>query len=402
MPSFRYKAVDAEGQRSQGKMDAINDVDLELRLRRMGLDLITFREVRSATGARGGSAGVDRKDLINFCFDLEQISRAGIPLIDGLRDLRDSLDRPRFKQVVTALVEDIEGGKMLSQAMSQFPRVFDSVFVSLVKAGEQTGRLTDVFENLSKSLRWQDELAAETKKLLIYPVMLLVLVVAVSLFLLTYLVPQLVGVLRTMRVDLPLQTRILIAASEFAVHYWWIIIGLPIAAITTLAVMMRTDPRIRRTLDALKLRIPVIGPLLQKIIMARFANFFGIMYQSGISILDAIRTSEGIVGNVVIAEGLRGAWQQINAGEPLSDTFQRLGLFPPLVIRMLRVGESTGALDAALFNVYYFYSRDVREGVERALKVMGPALNVLLGVLMALILFSILTPIYEMIGKLKF
>jgi type IV pilus assembly protein PilC len=166
--------------------------------------------------------------------------------------------------------------------------------------------------------------------------------------------------------------------------------------------MMRTDPRIRRTLDALKLRIPVIGPLLQKIIMARFANFFGLMYQSGISILDAIRTSEGIVGNVVIAEGLRGAWQQINAGEPLSDTFQRLGLFPPLVIRMLRVGESTGALDAALFNVYYFYSRDVREGVERALKVMGPALNVLLGVLMALILFSILTPIYEMIGKLKF
>ncbi len=401
MPSFRYKAVDADGQRTQGKMDAINDVDLELRLRRMGLDLITFRELRGGGATRSGS-GVDRKDLINFCFDLEQISRAGIPLIDGLRDLRDSIDRSRFKQVVSALVEDIEGGKMLSQAMSQFPRVFDSVFVSLVRAGEQTGRLTDVFENLSKSLRWQDELAAEPKKLLIYPIMLLTLVIAVSLFLLMYLVPQLVGVLRTMRIDLPIQTRILIATSDFAVAYWWLILGVPALALVVFTVLIRTDPRARRLLDAAKLRIPVIGPLLQKIIMARFANFFGIMYQSGISILDAIRTSEGIVGNVVIAEGLRNAWQQINAGDPLSDTFQRTGLFPPLVIRMLRVGESTGALDTALFNVHYFYGRDVREGVERALKVMGPALNVLLGVLMALILFSILTPIYEMIGKLKF
>jgi type IV pilus assembly protein PilC len=400
MPSFRYKAMDSAGAISRGKIDAINDIDLELRLRRMGLDLITFRESRTSVSLSGG--GIDRKDLINFCFDMEQITRAGIPIIDGLRDLRDGMDRPRFKQVVSALVEDIEAGKLMSQAMSQFPRVFDSVFVSLVRAGEQTGRLTDVFENLSRSLRWQDELASETKKLLIYPVMLLVLVVAVSLFLLIYLVPQLVGVLKTMRVDLPIQTRILIAVSDFALEYWWLLIALPVAAFVALSAWVRTDPRARYLLDLAKLRVPVVGPLLQKIILARFANFFGLMYQSGISILDAIRTSEGIVGNAVIAEGLRRAWQQINAGDALSDSFQKLGLFPPLVIRMFRVGETTGALDTALFNINYFYGRDVREGVDKALKVMGPALNVMLGVLMALILFSILTPIYEMIGKLKF
>jgi len=400
MPSFRYKAMDSAGAISRGKIDAINDIDLELRLRRMGLDLITFRETRTSVSLGGG--GIDRKDLINFCFDMEQITRAGIPIIEGLRDLRDGMDRPRFKQVVSALVEDIEAGRLMSQAMSQFPRVFDSVFVSLVRAGEQTGKLTDVFENLSRSLRWQDELASETKKLLIYPVMLLVLVVAVSLFLLIYLVPQLVGVLKTMRVDLPIQTRILIAVSDFALHYWWLLIALPVAAFIGLSAWVRTDPRARYLLDLAKLRVPVVGPLLQKIILARFANFFGLMYQSGISILDAIRTSEGIVGNAVIAEGLRRAWQQINAGDALSDSFQKLGLFPPLVIRMFRVGETTGALDTALFNINYFYGRDVREGVDKALKVMGPALNVMLGVLMALILFSILTPIYEMIGKLKF
>jgi type IV pilus assembly protein PilC len=364
MPSFRYKAMDSAGAISRGKIDAINDIDLELRLRRMGLDLITFRETRTSVSLGGG--GIDRKDLINFCFDMEQITRAGIPIIDGLRDLRDGMDRPRFKQVVSSLVEDIEAGKLMSQAMSQFPRVFDSVFVSLVRAGEQTGKLTDVFENLSRSLRWQDELASETKKLLIYPVMLLVLVVAVSLFLLIYLVPQLVGVLKTMRVDLPIQTRILIAVSDFALQFWWLFILLPVAAFVGLSAWVRTDPRARYLLDLAKLRVPVVGPLLQKIILARFANFFGLMYQSGISILDAIRTSEGIVGNAVIAEGLRRAWQQINSGDALSDSFQKLGLFPPLVIRMFRVGETTGALDTALFNINYFYGRDVREGVDKA------------------------------------
>jgi type IV pilus assembly protein PilC len=333
---------------------------------------------------------------------MEQINRAGIPLIDGLRDLRDGMERPRFKQVMSAVVEDIEAGKMMSQALAHFPKVFDPVFVSLVRAGEQTGRLTEVFESLSKSLRWQDELASETKKLLIYPVMLFLLVIAVSLFLLMYLVPQLVGVLKTMRVELPIQTRVLIATSDFAMHYWWVLLGLPVLAAVAIGVALKTNPRARYALDLAKLRIPIIGPLLQKIILARFANFFGLMYQSGISILDAIRTSEGIVGNIVVAEGLQRAWQQINAGDAMSESFNKLGLFPPLVIRMLRVGETTGALDTALFNINYFYGRDVREGVDKALKVMGPALNVLLGGLMALILFSILTPIYEMIGKLKF
>jgi type IV pilus assembly protein PilC len=165
---------------------------------------------------------------------------------------------------------------------------------------------------------------------------------------------------------------------------------------------VRSNERLAFVLDRVKLRIPVVGPILQKIILARFASFFALMYQSGITVLDAIRASEGIVGNRVIAEGLRRAWQQINAGDPMSETFQSLGVFPPLVIRMLKVGENTGALDRALLNVNYFYNRDVRDGVDKALKIMGPALTFVLGALMALILFAILTPIYDLIGKLEF
>ena len=400
MPTFRYKAMDVDGRLTRGRIDAINDVDLELRLKRLGLDLVTSSELRGSAGVRG--VAVPRKDLINFCFDMEQMTRAGIPLLDGLRDVRDSVENPRFRQVIAAILEDIEGGKMLSQAMAPFPRVFDGVFVSLVRAGEQTGRLTDVFESLWNTLKWQDELAAETKKLLIYPAMVLLVVLGVLLFLLMYLVPQVVGVLQTMRVDLPVQTRMLIAASDFTVKYWWLVLGLPVIATAGVVTAVRSNERLAFVLDRVKLRIPVVGPILQKIILARFASFFALMYQSGITVLDAIRASEGIVGNRVIADGLRRAWQQINAGDPMSETFQRLGVFPPLVIRMLKVGENTGALDRALLNVNYFYNRDVRDGVDKALKIMGPALTFVLGALMALILFAILTPIYDLIGKLKF
>jgi type IV pilus assembly protein PilC len=400
MPTFRYKAMDGVGRLAHGRIDAINDVDLELRLKRLGLDLVTARELRGTAGIRG--VRIDRKDLISFCFDMEQMTRAGIPLLEGLRDVRDSVESTRFRQVIAALLEDIEGGKMLSQAMAPFPNVFDGVFVSLIRAGEQTGRLTDVFESLWGTLKWQDELASETKKLLIYPVMVFMVVLGVMLFLLMYLVPQVVGVLQTMRVELPLQTRALIAASDFTVKYWWLVLGFPVIAAIAIVTTVKSNERAAFAFDRLKLRIPVLGPILQKIILARFASFFALMYQSGITILDAIRASEGIVGNRVVAEGLRRAGQQINAGEPMSDTFRGLGIFPPLVIRMLKVGENTGALDRALLNVNYFYSRDVKDGVDRALKVMGPTLTVVLGGLMALILFSILTPIYDLIGKLKF
>jgi type IV pilus assembly protein PilC len=165
--------------------------------------------------------------------------------------------------------------------------------------------------------------------------------------------------------------------------------------------MVRTRPGSRYLFDYVMLRLPVTGGILQKVILARFANFFALMYRSGITILEAVKTSEDIVGNRVISDGLRRAGQQINAGESMSEAFQNLGMFPPLVIRMLRVGETTGALDTALMNVTYFYNRDVRDSVDKALKLLEPTLTLILGGMLALILFSVLTPVYDVIGKLK-
>lgn len=401
MPTYEYKAIDRAGRPARGGLEAVNEVDLELRLRRMGLDLITYKQIERQTGGfRSGK--ITRQDLINFCFDMEQMYRSGIPIMEGLRDLRDSSDNPRFREVLTSMTEDMEGGRVLSQCTAAHPDVFDNVFTSLLRAGEQSGRIAEVFENLAASLRWQDELASQTKRLLIYPAMVLVVVLAVVVFLLIYLVPQVTSLLKTMGIALPMQTRALIFASNAVIDYWPFLFGVPVASAVAFVLLTRRNPKAAYLWDHAKLRLPVLGPILQKIILARFSNFFALMYQSGITVLDALKTSEDIVGNRVMADALMRAGQQINAGETLTETFQNLGIFPPLVIRMLRVGEATGAIDVALRNVNYFYTRDVREAVDKALKLLEPTLTLGLGVLLAFIMWSVLSPVYDILGKMKF
>ncbi|MEO1766675.1 type II secretion system F family protein [Thiobacter aerophilum] len=399
MPAFQYSAVDRDGRRLRGRMDAANEADLEQRLKRMGLDLITCRVQTDAAPLFGRP--VSRRDLINFCFQLEQITRSGIPLLDGVADLAATLDNPRFREVVAAVHEDMVGGRMLSDALANHPTVFDALFVSLIRAGEQTGNLPEVLANLAATLKWRDELAAQTKRLLIYPTAVLIVVGAVIVFLMLYLVPELTTFLRTMRQELPWQTRALIAISDFVGRYWLLLFLLLVTSLGLLLLASKRGGNARLTWDYLKLNLPLIGPILQKILLARFANFFALLYGSGITVLDALAACEGIVANRYVADGLRRAAQQIAGGESITESFRNTGLFPPLVLRMIRVGETTGALDAALMNVTYFYNRDVRESVERALKLLEPALTVLLGLILAAILFAVLAPVYDILGTVK-
>jgi len=180
------------------------------------------------------------------------------------------------------------------------------------------------------------------------------------------------------------------------------VLGMPVALAVAATAIVKHSPAAAYMWDYVKLRVPFTGAILQKIILARFANFFALMYQSGITVLDALKTTEGIVANRVIADGLMRAGQQIVAGESITEAFRNLGLFPPLVIRMLRVGEATGGLDTALSNVNYFYTREVRESVDKALKLLEPTLTLSLGTLLALVMWSVLSPVYDILGKLKF
>jgi type IV pilus assembly protein PilC len=399
MPFFDYRAIDQTGRNVRGTLSAVNDVDLELRLKRMGLDLITLAEL-SRQYAPSGRERITRRDLVTFCIHMRYITRAGIPLLEGLRDLRDSMDKRGFRDVLTALLEDLEGGKVLSQALTAHPAVFGAVFVQSVRAGEQTGLLDTVFERLAESLKWQEEVAAKAKRLMIYPALVLSVVGAAILFLLVYLVPQVLTLVETMGVALPLPTLILMAISSAVRSYWLIGLILVLLPGVGLPLWVKRSEAGRDWWDRTQLRLPIIGPIVQKIVLSRFTNTLAMMYRSGVTVLDALRAGEMVAGNRVIAGGIHRAAQQIADGRGLSESFQSLALFPPLVIRMLRVGETTGALDEALDNVTYFYNREVLDSIENGLRILEPLLTAILGLLLGGILVSVLLPIYDLIGNL--
>jgi type IV pilus assembly protein PilC len=401
MPLFSYKAIDAQGKAVVGRLEAINLFDLEQRLQRMELDLVGGA-LASDMARLLGAGKVTRQDLINFCFHLEQLATAGVPLVEGLTDLRDSMENPRFREVVSGLIESIQGGQNLSQALADYPNVFGRVFVSLVRSGEATGKLAEVLQSLSESLKWEDELAAQTKKLAMYPAFVGSIVLIVTFFLMIYLVPQMTGFIRNMGQEVPLQTRILMAVSSFFVHYWWAILAAPFVTWFGLKLAIKTNPAVEYAVDHYKISMPLIGPILRKIILSRFASSFAMMYSSGITVLDAIRSCEEIVGNRPLERALRKAGQQIAEGKNLTAAFQDLALFPPLVIRMMRIGEGTGKLDTALLNVSYFYNRDVRESIARVQSMIEPLLTVVLGVILGWVMLSVLGPVYDAISKMKF
>jgi type IV pilus assembly protein PilC len=400
MEAFQYKAVNSAGQTSRGRLDAVNIADLEMRLTRMGLDLVNFRQLKSR-GRNVGGRSIKRVDLINFCFHLEQLARAGVPMLEGLADLRDSMDSPRLRDVTSAMIESIQGGKNLSQAMADFPYVFGNVFVNLIRAGEESGQLPEVLKQITENLKWQDEQAAHTKKLFMYPAFVGVVVTGVLFFLMIYLVPELLKFIKNMGQELPLHTKILIFVSNFFVDFWYVILLVPILAVVTVLVGVRVSPSFRLAFDDWKLRVPIVGPILKKIILTRFASYFSLMYTSGITVLDCIRICADIVDNKAVEEAVLNAGRQIADGAGIAASFASSGLFPPLVLRMLRVGENTGALETALVNVGYFYTRDVKESIERLQTIIEPAMTFILGGLLAWVMISVLGPIYDLITKIK-
>jgi type IV pilus assembly protein PilC len=399
MPRYTYQAVNLDGQRVQGRINALNMVDLEMRLRRMELDLVDGQPMRKRTFL--GRKKVTRRELIHFCFHLEQLTRAGVPIIEGLSDLRDSLKYPRFREIVANLTEAIEGGQTLSQAMEQQRKVFDNIFISLIRSGETTGKLPEVLRGLHESLKWEDELASQSKKLLIYPAFVGTVVLAATFFLMIFMVPQMKQFVKSMGQVLPLQTRFLFYLSDLLVAHWYLVVLLPILLVVGVQVLLRTNPLARLGFDRIKLKTPLVGDILRKIILSRFASTFALLYASGIPVLEAIRTTQDVVGNRYVRHGLERVELRIVEGQNITTAFQSVGFFPPLVIRMLRVGESTGALDEALSNVSYFYNRDVKESVEKFQQLIEPTLTVLLGLLLGWIMLSVLGPVYDVISKIK-
>jgi type IV pilus assembly protein PilC len=398
MPVYKYRATNAQGRISTGRIDALHETDLEAQLKRLDLQLLAA-SVQKAQHM--GVKTMGRREMLGFLFQMEMMVRAGVPLLDTLADLRDASETMAGRELAGGLYEKIEAGATLGAAVAAYPGVFSDTVVNLIRSGELTGQLPDVLREIVRSLRWQDEISAQTKKLLIYPAFVMVVIGAVVFFMMIYLVPQLTSFLKSLGQALPLQTRMLIAFSNFVVAYWWLILSVPPVVVMGLAALARVSPGVQYRLHWCAVNAPVFGGVLKKMTMARFADSLALMYRTGIPLIEALEFCERITSNVVIQRSIRRARERVATGVPMSDSFAREELFPSFVIRMIRVGESTGALDGALSNVSYFYSRDIDETVSKIQAMIEPALTVVMGLILGWIMLAVLGPIYDSITKMK-
>jgi type IV pilus assembly protein PilC len=334
-------------------------------------------------------------------FQLEMLVRAGVPILDSLADLRDASDTPAGRDLAGGLFEKIEAGSTLGEAVANFPGVFSETVVNLIRSGEVTGQLPDVLKEIVRSLKWQDEMESKTKKLLAYPAFVMVVIGGVVFFLMVYLVPQLVGFLTNLGQEIPLQTRLLIGLSNIFVNYWWAILATPPILVTAVVSLSNTFPSVRYKLHELQLTMPVLGPVLKKMTLARFADTLALMYRTGIPLIDGLTYCEKISSNQVIQLAIRRARERVMTGTAISEAFASEQLFPAFVIRMLRVGESTGALDTSLANISYFYSRDIDDSIAKVQAMIEPALTVVMGLILGWIMLAVLGPIYDTITKMK-
>ena len=400
MPDYKFKTIDANGKVRSDTMVASNPMELEKRLGSMGFDLLSYKESKLSQSFLQKKS-ITRRELINFTFHVEQLTKSGVPLLDSLKDIRDSIEYGHFTDVLQTVIDDIEGGKTFSLALSEHPLIFDKVYVTLVRVGEETGNLAEVLRDLAETIMWQDELASHTKKIMIYPAIVSIVVLAVVSFLMIYLMPQLLPFIKNIGSEIPTHTKVLMAVSSAFVEYWYLIFTVPVVVIAGVTFMEKRNVGLRYLLDGLKLKIWLIGPLASKIKLARFANYFAMMYSSGITVLDALTISEDMVDNLVLEDSINKARASIAEGSQISESFESIGVFPSLIVRMIRVGEDTGAMDEALLNVSYFYNREVKESIEKLEPAMMPILTVLLGGIMLWIMLAVLGPVYDAVSNVK-
>ena len=397
MSTFRYRAMTADGRHIRAELDAADLIELEAKVQSQGLVFINGEALRTASWRR---RRVPRRELIHFCFHLEQLLEAGVPPFESLSALRDATSHPRMQAVVTTLLTDIERGRPLSEAAEQQSSVFSPIIVALLRAGEEAGRLPEAVRDIGKALEHEEELIAYARRIAIYPAIVASLMLLALIVALVHVVPELEKLFRSSGQTLPLATRVLIGLSHAVTQGWWAMLGATTlvfgAAHLTLA---RSEPaRIR--LHHLLLRLPIVGELQIKLALARFAGVLARLYASGITVIDALHITRDATGNLALRDGLRRATRQVEQGHNLAAAFEATGLFPPLVSRMLKMGEQTGGLDRALGNIATMYQRDVANTVGRLQAAIEPALTLLMGGLLLWIASAVLGPIYDIITRL--
>jgi type IV pilus assembly protein PilC len=405
MERFKYRAINSKGRPVRGVIAAANEVDLYNQLQAAKMELLQCAPLTKKKGALAGVAFLAKvkiRDLVQFFLHMEQMQSAGVPLLDALGDIRDTTDNNTLRDIMSEIHRDVSEGSSLSEAMSQHPKVFNALYVSLIASGEETGDMTSSYRQLIKYLKWLDNIQSKIKKATLYPKIVTFFAFMAVFILMKMVVPQITEFLVNMDLDLPAYTVALIATSDFVEEYWiHIIVGF-LGVIFFIKLLRRMSRGITYRLDMIMLGVPVIGPLVRKINVARFSQTFAALFNSGIDIIQGLRIARATVTNLVLEEALEDVEEQVKNGMPMSESFNVSGEFPSMVVRMIKVGEESGNLTKVLDQVSEFYTNDVNEAIEAMTEMILPFLTAVLGGILFWIALGVFGPIYANFGEMDF
>lgn len=391
---YTYRALDQFRNRIvKGTIQANNEYALEQMLLESNLVLISSKEVNGSASLFSFLEKITTKDLITFFIHLEQLEKAGVPLLDSLSDLKDYSTNQKVKDLAADIYENVKNGKLMSEAMEKHKKVFDPVMVSLVRMGEKTGGLQTAFKNIYENLKWNAEIKRKTIKAIRYPMFTLLVMVIVAAIMLKVVVPKVTGFIMEQGIDIPAYTRALIATSDFFQKYFFKGILFAILIYFTIKILAK-NKSIRYKIDFLKLKMPLLGPIIQKLEMSKFTKFFGVTFASGIPVLECLTISGNVVRNSVLRSDIDRIRQDVSDGKSVSAALAMSPNFPNMVLRMFKVGEESGNMSEAMENIQYFYSTEINDGIEKIIGSLQPMIMFVMGGLMAWVVVSVFGPIY--------
>lgn len=397
---FNYQTRTKTGEIHSGQIEASSKEAAILLLQKYGLYVTFLEEAVSPLYAKRVRIfeSISSKDVVLFCRQLAIMFRSKVPLIESLRVLSSQATNTDFKEKILEISEEVESGTSLSKALANYPKIFSPFYTAMVKSGEVSGKLSEVLNYLADHLEKEYHLAAKTRGALIYPSLIVFVVILVLILLVFFIIPNLSEVLEESGPGLPLVTRIVIASANFLRRSGWII-GLFIFFLIFLAFRYYQTVKGKNFFDKNFLKLPMIGPLLKMIYIARFAENLSTLISGGLPITQALETIADILSNASYKEAIIKTRDRVRRGEPISSVlFQYPELFPVVFVQMVLVGEKTGSLDTALMNMVDFYQKEIDRTIDNVLSVLEPVLIVFLGIIVAGLMLSILLPLYKIIA----
>ena len=401
MPIYKFSGVDVAGTKIAGEREATNKQLLQATLRKERIANIVIKEKgKEFTLPTLGSGKIPVKDIAIFFRQFSVMIDAGLPLVQCLEILAANQENPAFQKSLTGVRVTVESGATLANAMRQYPKVFDDLTTNMVEAGETGGILDVILQRLAAYVEKAVKLKAAVKSALIYPVSVISIAVLVVGALLKFVVPIFEKLFAGLGVDLPLPTRIVIGLSQFVQNFWWVaIVGL--VALFVGIKQIRKDSKGKYITDSILLKMPIVGSLLRKIVVARFTRTLGTLITSGVPILEGLSITARTSGNAVLEEALLKVRKAIEEGRTIVDPLKECGVFPNMVTQMIGVGEATGAMDNMLQKIADFYEDEVDAGTKDLLTLLEPLMIAFLGVAVGGIVISLYMPLFAMIAKLS-